>query len=225
MTAIPKFIADGLDVELENAVEGVDVDQQHWHVTTQARKVFTSDHLILSPPLPQSLSLLGKHVSSRIPELVRKTLAGVEYERCIALMATLSGASGLPFPGAIQVGAEPIHWIADNSIKGVSPNSHSITVHAGPKFSEEYWEEDDKIVSDTLWQVSTAWLQPSVSIKSFQIQRWKFSKPRVTLPEPFIAISKPAALLFTGDAFAGPKVEGAALSGLSAAEYLIERGS
>jgi predicted NAD/FAD-dependent oxidoreductase len=43
--------------------------------------------------------------------------------------------------------------------------------------------------------------------------------------EPFVYVEGPPPLIFCGDAYAGPKVEGSVLSGLAAAEKLLENGS
>ncbi|NIW19869.1 NAD/FAD-dependent oxidoreductase, partial [candidate division KSB1 bacterium] len=45
--------------------------------------------------------------------------------------------------------------------------------------------------------------------------------PVKTYPEPCYVMEAPASLILAGDAFGGPRVEGAALSGLAAAEKLI----
>jgi len=53
------------------------------------------------------------------------------------------------------------------------------------------------------------------------LHRWRFSMPVDPYPERFLHIPGPAPLLFAGDAFNGPRVEGAALSGMAAAQELI----
>jgi hypothetical protein len=56
-----------------------------------------------------------------------------------------------------------------------------------------------------------------------QLKRWRFATPQAIWPEPcWSALDAAAPLVLAGDAFAGPKVEGAALSGLAAAAALTE---
>ena len=53
------------------------------------------------------------------------------------------------------------------------------------------------------------------------LHRWKFSHARETHPEPFVWWPE-ESLGFAGDAFGGPRVEGAAVSGLALAERVKE---
>ena len=53
------------------------------------------------------------------------------------------------------------------------------------------------------------------------MKRWRFATPRTIWPEPCWVASGMAPLALAGDAFAGPRVEGAVLSGLAAADALL----
>ena len=59
------------------------------------------------------------------------------------------------------------------------------------------------------------------AIVETSLARWRYSWVTNPHPEPFFAGSEDPPLLFCGDAFGQPKVEGAALSGLAAADHLL----
>ncbi|HCB48669.1 MAG TPA: hypothetical protein DEP47_03885 [Chloroflexi bacterium] len=124
-----------------------------------------------------------------------------------------------PEPGGLWPIGEPIAWMADNYSKGVSQVPGAITIHAGPEFSLKYWDEADEMVAEYLLDAAAEWIGSNSKI--VHVHRWRYSKPLRLHPEPYLAISDPAPLIFAGDAFAGPRVEGAALSGLAAAEWLL----
>ena len=54
-----------------------------------------------------------------------------------------------------------------------------------------------------------------------QHKRWRFATPRSIWPDPCWTPDDIGSLAVAGDAFAGPKVEGAALSGIAAAHALL----
>ena len=58
-------------------------------------------------------------------------------------------------------------------------------------------------------------------IEDIQIHRWRYSQPSTLHDESFLMAEGVPNLVYAGDAFAGPKIEGAALSGLSAAQAMI----
>ncbi len=177
--------------------------------------------LILTPPVPQSLALLDAGNTS-IPEKARKALEKISYEPCIALMVQLAESSKLPEPGGLWSLGEPIAWLADNYLKGISPSVGAITIHAGPEFSQAHWNDADDSIMDTLIQAAGDWISQNVA--SFRVVRWQYSKPLWIHSEPYVVVAAPEPLVFVGDAFAGPRVEGAALSGLAAADWLLRQG-
>jgi hypothetical protein len=129
--------------------------------------------------------------------------------------------------GALQIeSGEPFYWIADNNRKGISPRASALTIHAGAEFSREHWEADDAIIVGTLMRHAGKFLrdadgQPlkNPKVETWQVKPWRYSKPTVTHTERFLAVQTPP-LVFAGDAFGGARIEGAALSGLAAAEQL-----
>jgi len=109
-------------------------------------------------------------------------------------------------------------WIGDNQQKGVS-KAPAVTIHANPAFSRAYWTADDQAIMHELLTHASPWL--GASVVSAEIKRWRYSAPDSFVPEPCIFLAEPLPLLFAGDAFVSPCVEGAVLSGLAAAEHLL----
>ncbi|MEJ7820622.1 MAG: hypothetical protein WKF44_10000, partial [Rubrobacteraceae bacterium] len=60
-------------------------------------------------------------------------------------------------------------------------------------------------------------------VRETSLHRWRYSWVTESHPEPYLATPDGPPLVFCGDGFGQPKVEGAALSGLAAADYLLGR--
>ena len=167
--------------------------------------------------VPQTLALLNNGGVDLSAEDIA-ALAAIAYEPCLALMAVLDGPSGLPAPGAVDPTAGPIDWMADNYLKGISAVP-AVTIHATAEFSRSYWDATDKEIADLL--LVAASLDSAVVPGTMQIQRWLYARPSVVHPERCLRIGGVAPLVCAGDAFGGAKVEGAALSGVAAAQELV----
>jgi len=191
-----------------------------WVVKTDAGERLSGCALLLTPPIPQSLQLLAAGEVA-LPERIRGDLEQINYAPCLALLAQLSGGSVIPEPGGLWFSGEPIAWMADNQRKGVSPGpGAAITIHAGPQFSQAHWATPEAEVTAALLAVAAPWLG-SLPVQS-QLHRWRYSLPLRVHPERCVVLREPAPLVFAGDAFGGPRVEGAALSGLAAGAALAE---
>lgn len=219
MTAIAKYLAVGLDLQLEIAVVALRRDEQQWRAETTTGRTFTADAVLLTPPVPQSLALLAAGGIELPPDL-RARLFAIEYERCLAVMAVLESPSRIPPPGGVVPTAGPIAWIADNQLKGISAEP-AVTIHATHAFSLKHWEQDRQESGRALLDAAQEWL--GTGIKTFQVHGWRYSKPMHVEESPCAILSQSPPLLLAGDAFAGPRVEGAALSGWAAAKAVLER--
>lgn len=219
MTAIAKHVARDLDVRLGKRVASVNVRDGGWEAATDDGQVCVADALILTPPVPQSLALIGAG-NFRLPQTTLTQLEAISYDPCIGVMLLLDGPSRIPPPGAVQMErAEPIYWIADNRQKGISPQASAVTIHATPAFSHAHWETPDDEVVKLLVDRAARWIDKPV--RPAGVKRWRYSKPIETYNERCLLVSAPP-LVFAGDAFGGPRVEGAALSGLAAGEAVDE---
>jgi len=220
MATIAKYLAIPLDVRLNARIEAVDAVDGAWRVTTAGCELYEAKSLIVTAPMPQALDLLDRN-GTTLPAPARAELQNIQYDRCITVMALLDEPSRIPEPGGLRLSGEPIRWIADNARKGISPGGHAVTIQAGPEFSRTFFDADDFAVSQALLEAAAEWLpgrnQPC------QVHRWRYSRPLVVHPKSYFMLDDPAPLVFAGDGFHGSKIEGAALSGLAAAEALLTR--
>ena len=223
MTSIPKYIARGLDVRTGERVVRVDNRDTGWEGMCESGLRVAGNALVLATPVPQAMDLASSG-GYRLPDAARRQLEAVSYDPCLALMILLDGPTGVPEPGGMQIKGEPLDWIGDNRRKGIS-EAPAVTVHAGPEWSRSHFEDDEPEVIGAMISLAGdrlgADLAPTV-LETF-LARWRYSWVTQTHPEPCLVASDDQPLVFCGDAFGQPKVEGAALSGLAAADHLLGR--
>ena len=76
------------------------------------------------------------------------------------------------------------------------------------------------MVATTLLKAAAPWVKSPVL--RYQLHRWRYSQPLSGgTPEYYRTLEAPAPLILAGDGFSGGRVEGAACSGLAAAEALL----
>ncbi len=218
MTAVPKHLAHGLSIRTDTKVVSLGQADDHWRVETGSGEIFRAEALLLTPPVPQSLDLLDAGRIPLRPE-VRARLTSIIYQRCLAVLAVLAGPSRVPAPGGFAPAAGPIAWIADNQQKGISTEP-AVTIHASHAFSLERWDRDRSASGRLLLEAAQKWL--GAVVLEFEVHGWRYSKPLRVDEQPCVILSTRPPLVLAGDAFAGPRVEGAALSGWAAAEALLE---
>lgn len=217
MAAIANFLGRDLDLRLSTPIAAVEIVDNSWKALAEDGSAFRAQSLIITAPVPIALDLLPR-MDAILPGPTRKVLQKIDYDPCIAVMVLLDEPGSLPAPGGMWPYSESIDWLADNHQKGISPRRGAFTLHASPDFSRQHWLSDDAAISDLLLSAAQPWL--GSAIKEVSVRRWRFSKPQWTFPDPCMAFPEPAPIILAGDAFAGPRIEGAALSGLAAANWL-----
>lgn len=227
MNSIAKFIAQPLTVQRQTCVTQLVQKESLWQIKTEApqgQSTFEADALILTAPVPQSLTLLESAEQLLLSEKQHTQLKSMKYNPCITLMAILDGPSGLSEPGGIRVEdpMSPVMWIADNKQKGLS-NTPSITVHGTPHFSRKHWKIPRDEAGSLLWEGAQRYIQAQ---NTHQVTHgWRFAQPQAVSGEKSFVIETHLPLCLAGDSFGDLNnlIEGAALSGLDAAQQILKR--
>lgn len=220
LNALPKHLAEGLrDVQVNTKIVTATCDNKGWILQDQDGNLYTGRALLMTAPVPQSLTILdeGATVLARDDAAA---LRKIEYGPCLTGLFWIEGRVTLPQPGAVQRRNSNISWIGDNKQKGISPEATIITVQANPTYSSQMWSSPDDRVLNALKTDLAMFMAEDATIKEAQLKRWRYSQPLSMYPERTMVADNNPPLLFAGDAFGGPRVEGAALSGLAAAEAL-----
>ena len=187
MTSIPKHLARGLDVRTGEKVVSVEPADSGWEVACESGLHEASAALLLTAPVPQALDLIESG-GYALPDEVRRQLAAISYDPCLALMALLDGPTGVPEPGGVQIKGEPLDWIGDNGLKGIS-QAPAITVHAGPQWSRAHFEDDEAEITRSLLALAGSQLGTDLISRTVDtsIARWRYSWVTQAHPEPCLA--------------------------------------
>ncbi len=216
--SLAQYLADDLPVLTQTRVTKFDWGDHLWQVMTEDQRLFTAKHLVLTPPVPQSLELL-KLSPIELPGVMESHLTAIAYAPCLSLLVLLENPSLIPSPGGLWGDGDPLAWLACNHQKGISPQGYAVTLHGIPGFSQEYFEADDATITAHLLQAADPWLGSSVMATS--LHRWRYSLAQSFYPQPFAFLDTPGPLYLGGDAFVSAKVEGAVLSGQAIAAKIL----
>jgi len=116
----------------------------------------------------------------------------------------------------------------------------AFTVHMSASWTQTHWEvQDPSQGADLLFQqvMALGLIHPQSSLQSsvlaHSVQKWRYSAPRALFDSPYFEVpfavphreyhSQGTSIWLCGDAFQGPRVEGAFLSGRATAQAVIER--
>ncbi|OUX37363.1 MAG: hypothetical protein CBE26_03450 [Kiritimatiellaceae bacterium TMED266] len=217
MNSLPRHIAQSLTTDLSTKATRIHRIENEWVVCCENEISYRAKQLVVTTPAPQTLELF-KQSNIDLPSQLRSPLEDVRYEKGLAMLLRLSSPSQLPAPGCKQFNHPSVAWIADNQIKGIS-NQPALTVHTTAMFASNIWDEptENKIslVTDELAHLV------KLSVKSAQVHRWGYTMPVNPISERSLTCPD-LQLTIAGDALGGPRVEGSACSGLSAAEQIIQ---
>ena len=219
MRNLVRDLSTGVDVVTKSKVKRVLRKTGHLEVELDSGGIIAAETVLLTPPVPQCLEILkAGDIPLSIDSLRR--LERITYDSCLAVMAVLDSPSKIPSPGALRLEHNVIDWISDNQQKGLSAVP-AVTILAKTEFSSKYFTEPQSFGGKQLLQIAKPWL--GASVVRYQVHAWRYSKPRVIHKEPFILPDNGSGLIIAGDAFSAPRVEGAVISGLEAADYILDK--
>lgn len=223
--SLGQYLANNLDVHLQKRAIAITSNESGWTVETETGERFHSDSLIMTPPVPQSLTIL-ENSNISLPPSIQSRLEKVTYYPCLTILALLEALSLIPEPGWLTPSDSPIAAIACNHKKGISPQGFAVTLHSTPEFSESHWDMDDTIIAQKLLDVASNQLGSTVI--NYQLHRWRYSHPKTVYGEAFLPLEHPNLLILAGDAFSETPaknihltLEKAVLSGIKAADYIL----
>ncbi len=183
-------------------------------VAEDGEELGTWDAVVLSAPPPQSASLLETAGSP-----LSTTVQAVPMAPCWAVMAGWESRVRAGFDAAFVHGS-PLSWVARNSSKPGRPQAESWVLHGSPEWSAAHVEAHAEDVAAQLLHELATLVRLDRHPVLLEAHRWRYALPEKPLASPCL-VDRDRALTVCGDWCGGPRVEGAYLSGLAAAEEVL----
>lgn len=213
MNALAKDLADGTDIIFGALAFRLSLDPDQPSpvgVVTDDGLLRRAGAVIITCPLPQAFSLM---LTTGVD--LTDGPFHAEYDRTLALLTRIDRTVDLGPAGGVQRPDDVFSFIGDNAHKGVSAVP-ALTFHAGAEWSEAHWDLDRAAAHDALLDAARPWLA-GASVLESQVKRWRFATPRKVWADRCWTAAD-GRLVVGGEAFGGPRIEAAYLSGLAAAD-------
>ncbi|MFB6161714.1 MAG: NAD(P)/FAD-dependent oxidoreductase [Haloferacaceae archaeon] len=217
-------------VEHGTRVEAVDRDERGWRVAAADGTTHGPfDGLLLTPPAPQTASLLASTGwSSERAVMLREAVGGVTYRSVLSVVLHYEEALDRPWYALVDTSKEhPLGWVGREECKaGHVPGGESLlVVQMGHEWSRERFDdpleavasEAARLVADLLDEDrlhDPAWVDD---------QRWRYALPERGAPADVLTAGRDDGLFFAGDWVADEgRVHAALRSGLETGEAIRE---
>jgi len=228
MTVLAKVLAEGLTIQRQTrVVELTLTPDSRWQAIAETGQTFTARALLLTPPPPQSLALLGS-----LAEEIRDLVWDVQLDPCLAVMAGYGpGTSyGEQLPHGLRWHEDAvIAWSAVDSSKRSHALAPVLVFHTTAQFARDHEGEDSLQLIALVLDQATQQLRPHLPLDLrspdwTQAHYWHYAQPVNPLQQQWIGSTSPAPLILAGCWCAAGRVEGAFCSGQAAAQGLLSRG-
>jgi renalase len=229
MSTLGKNLSKGLQVIRNFTATTVSLESGTWVIhpdNAPTIEPVRAQSLFCSAPVPQSLQLIGPHLSPT----ERERLEAITFGSCLAVMACYEHLSENTGWKGIQIRdtRSPLSWIAcDSSRRDPDQRQGTLVIHASPEFSSgenlSSIMGKEKAAAEMLREAARIlgeWAgRPLSSIN----HRWRYAIPLSEgVPEGFLRSENQVPLYLIGDGLQRGRVEGAWLSGLGSARHYVE---
>ena len=219
MNSLAAHLGERIEIRLGVTVRNITPAGGGWAALSAESEPFYADAVIITAPVPQTAAILDGLLTRE----TQTELARINYDPCLALLAPLTRPSDVPEPGYVRLdgdGAGCLAVISDNTKKGISNGPAAVTIHSTADFARAHWNSAPEAAAALMLEAARPYLgQPATG---WQLHRWRYSQPATPYPSPCLAVEAGTApLVLAGDALGGPRVEGAYLSGLAAAQRIL----
>lgn len=214
MTALPKALAEELDLRLGRQILALQRQADGWHLATPDESFGPFDQVVCTAPAPQTRQLMPFDATDLA------ALDGVRMNGCFTLMLTLCDGT-LPPAEAAQVDHPVIGWLAANHGKPERGATPALVIHANNRWADEHLETPLETVRDAMLTACRALFAGFDwdAVLSAEIHRWRYANVEVPLGQPFL-LDAERGLAACGDWCIGNRVEAAFLSATALADTL-----
>ena len=217
MSAISRHAALGCRVTTGFPVARLEPDRDGMSLVRQdGQRECGFDAVVVAAPAPQTAAM----IRSAAPGLAA-VAERVPFSACLALMVAFEQRLPLGFDGAF-VDDSPLSWIARDSSKPGRCGDETWVLHAGPSWSDQNFGAEAGSVVRSLCEAFAAATGVAMPEPRYsRLHRWRFALPTEPLPDRCLFDSA-TGIGVCGDWCAGPRVEGAFLSGTALAERVVQ---
>jgi predicted NAD/FAD-dependent oxidoreductase len=207
MTALPRRLADDLDVEYGARVVRLEQGRRGWALMDDRGSAHVDfSAVVLALPAPLAAALAAPHT----PLAARA--AAVPMAPCWAVMAAFDRPlEGVP--DASLSGDPVLPWFARNGSKPGRDAADAWVLHAGPGWSRQAFEQPASVVQKALLErFATHIGQTLPRLLLSDSHRWRHARVERPLGEPYL-LDPDSGIGFCGDWCLDARAEAAYLSG------------